>query len=577
MTKKLKIKKRLSRPKSGNKIVEGVQSSSKPCNICVTEKAGGIIGDTTGIARHGKVQRIAVYARVSTKKQEKDDTVKSQIKAIENHLTEQKIKVPAEHVYIDEGFSGSTLARPSLDKLRDSVAAKEYEKVFIYDPDRLARSYVHQIILMEEFIKFNCHVKFIRRPIGKTPDEHLLLQMQGVIAEYERAKISERTRRGRKHKMLEGKIVNGHRTFGYKYFSKTSMTPAHYKIIKEEAEIIRKMYQWYTSEKISLRGIAIRLNKAGITTFKGNIWRGSSIYQVLQNTIYTGTGHANKVKSVLPKDKPFEKVYRKNPKSGKQIRPREDWVPFSCPAIIDEETFELAQEKFEHNKQLSARRTKKKYLLSGLIKCFGCDRSMSANGQTMKYFCPYTQKAFAITRGTSICKKGIKISIEELDNLVWNELVKMIKKPKNLKKYYKQYSGKVVPRASKGLNALEEKKQKAKVALDRVNSLFIRGMINELEHKNQYKILKDKIHITDIQIEKSSKDHLKEQEMEQILSSFSSFSKTIRLQLSDPDFLTRRSIIEQLVKSVIIGAKAITIEFAAPVKKHTLCTVSHTM
>ena len=569
MIKKIKIKKTLSSPESGNKISENIQPSFIPNDSCRINQASEATGSTTGFTWNASRQRIAIYARVSTANQEKEDTVKSQIKAIEDRLAEQKIKVDRDHVYVDEGFSGSTLARPTIDKLSDAILDCEYERVYIYDPDRLARSYVHQVILIEEFVKFNCSVEFIRRPIGKTPDEHLLLQMQGVIAEYERAKISERTRRGKMHKMLEGVIVSGHRTFGYKYFPKSVEVPAHYKIIKEEAATVRKMYEWYTSEKISLRGIATRLNEAGITTARGNAWRGSNTHQVLQNTIYTGTGYAHKVKCVLPNERPLEKVYRKYSKSGKQIRPRKEWIPFSCPAIINEEIYELAQERFEHNKNFSARRTKKEFLLSGLVKCPTCGRRMSANGRTMKYFCTYTRKCNAIDSGRPICKNNVKISVEELDKLVWEELVKMIKKPGNLK----QYSGKIVPRASNGLAALNKKREKIQTSLTRVNSLFIRGMIDETEHKSRYKVLKDKDHKIGIQIEKNSKDHLKEKEIEQILSSFTSFSKTIKLQLNNIDFLTKRSIIEQLIKSVIIAAKTITIEFAAPVEKRTLCTV----
>ncbi len=573
MTKKHRIKKTISGSKSGRKINKNIQASLETTDNCKQGKTGKNIGNAAGTARHNNDKRIAAYARVSTKNQEKEDTVKSQIKAIETFLSKQKIKIIPESVYVDEGFSGSTLARPSLDKLRDAVAAYEHEKVFIFDPDRLARSYVHQVILIEEFEKFNCSIEFIRRPIGKTSDEHLLLQMQGVIAEYERAKITERTRRGKMHKMLEGKLVTGHRTFGYKYFPKSVERPAHYKVVKEEAEVVRKMYDWYTSEKTSLRSIALQLNEAGIKTVKDNIWRSSSIHFVLQNTMYTGTGFAHKIKCVLPKDRPLEKVYRKYPKSGKQIRPREEWIPFSCPAIINEEIFEIAQERFEHNKKLSARRTKKEYLLSGLIKCPKCKRRMTVSGRTMKYFCSYTRKATAIDSGNPVCKNDVKISVEELDKLVWQEVVKMVKKPKNLKRYFNKYSGQIVPRASKGLSVLEKKKEKAGTSLNRVNSLFIRGMIDETEHKKQHKVFSDKIHIINKQIEKNSKDYLKEKEIEQILSSFSSFSKTIKLQLDSTNFLTKRSIIEQLVKSVIIAAKSITIEFAAPVEKRTLCTV----
>ena len=146
--KKIKIKKKFSGSKSGNKTNENIQSSFNSNDSNTSEKTSKTVENTIRIAGHGAKQKIAIYARVSTPNQEKEDTVKSQIKAIENYLAEQKIKVLPENIYADVGFSGSTLARPSLDKLRDAIVAYEFEKVFIHDPDRLARSYVHQVILI---------------------------------------------------------------------------------------------------------------------------------------------------------------------------------------------------------------------------------------------------------------------------------------------------------------------------------------------------------------------------------------------------------------------------------------------
>ena len=145
--------------------------------------------------------RIALYARVSTQMQEKEETVSSQIDELARYAQLQGLSIPDELRFVDEGYSGSTLARPALDALRDKVAEGLVDAVLVHDPDRLARDYVYQMLLVEEVERHGCRFHFVRRPIGTTPDEKLLLQMQGVIAEYERAKIRERTRRGKMHRM----------------------------------------------------------------------------------------------------------------------------------------------------------------------------------------------------------------------------------------------------------------------------------------------------------------------------------------------------------------------------------------
>ena len=245
--------------------------------------------------------RVALYARVSTQLQEKEDTVRSQVDELKKYADEHNFNYSEEDIYIDDGYSGGSLIRPALDKLRDAVAEGECNKILVFDPDRLARSYVYQMVLLEEINSNSCSVEFIRNPIGSTPDEQLLLQMQGMIAEYERAKIYERTRRGKQHRMRNGEIVNGRKIFGYNYIKKTSCIPAHYKILEEEAEIVKNIFNWYVEDKLNLREIALRLNELHVKSPRGGKWRGPNIGSYLSNSIYTGTGYANRFKAVEPK------------------------------------------------------------------------------------------------------------------------------------------------------------------------------------------------------------------------------------------------------------------------------------
>ena len=139
----------------------------------------------------------ALYARVSSESQARDNTIASQVAALRERIVADGFLLEPDHSYEDEGYSGSILSRPALERLRDAVAGGRIERIYVHAPDRLARRYAHQVLLIDEFRRAGAEVVFLNRPIGGTAEDDLLLQVQGVIAEYERAKILERTRYAR--------------------------------------------------------------------------------------------------------------------------------------------------------------------------------------------------------------------------------------------------------------------------------------------------------------------------------------------------------------------------------------------
>ena len=146
----------------------------------------------------------ALYARVSSDGQARGNTVASQLAALRERAAAEDASIGPDHAYVDEGGSGTTLARPALERLRDAVAAGEVDRVYVHAPDRLARRYAYQVLLVEEFRRAGVEVVFLNRAIGGSAEDDLLLQVQGMIAEYERARILERSRRGRRHAALSG-------------------------------------------------------------------------------------------------------------------------------------------------------------------------------------------------------------------------------------------------------------------------------------------------------------------------------------------------------------------------------------
>src|SRR4051794_12922488 len=209
--------------------------------------------------------RAAIYARVSSDQQAQEHTIGSQVEALEARVREDGFAVEDSLCFIDEGHSGAVLVRPALERLRDQAAAGLIDRLYVHSPDRLARKYAYQILLVEEFQRCGIEVVFLNHAIGEKPEEQLLLQVQGMIAEYERAKILERSRRGKTHAARNGSVsVFSKAPYGYRYVSKREgHGVARFEVIASEAETVAAIFGWYGKEDYSLSQICERLNREG--------------------------------------------------------------------------------------------------------------------------------------------------------------------------------------------------------------------------------------------------------------------------------------------------------------------------
>jgi site-specific DNA recombinase len=164
----------------------------------------------------------AIYARVSSARQAKDETIASQTLALREHARAQGLDVPEEWVFEDAGHSGATLVRPGLEQLRDLAAQGAVDVVLVYSPDRLARKFAYQALLIEEFARSGVAVRFVKGPRGDSPEDQLMVQFQGMFAEYEKAQLAERYRRGKAYRAKTGSVnVLSGAPFGYRYIRKT--------------------------------------------------------------------------------------------------------------------------------------------------------------------------------------------------------------------------------------------------------------------------------------------------------------------------------------------------------------------
>ena len=195
----------------------------------------------------------AMYARVSTEQQAEAHTIASQVAAVRERVAVDGLSVSEAMQFLDEGYSGATLVRPALERLRDVVASGSVDRLYVHSPDRLARKYAYQVLLVDEFRRAGVEVIFLNRALGQSPEDDLLLQVQGMIAEYERAKIIERHRRGKRHAARIGAVnVLSGAPYGYRYVTKyEGGGQARYEIIPDEARVVRQVFTWVSQDRLT--------------------------------------------------------------------------------------------------------------------------------------------------------------------------------------------------------------------------------------------------------------------------------------------------------------------------------------
>jgi site-specific DNA recombinase len=288
----------------------------------------------------------ALYARVSSQKQADDKTIESQLHELAARIHNDGLTLADEHIFRDDGYSGAELQRPALEELRDRVAASLIDRLYIHSPDRLARKMAHQALLLEEFAKHDCEVVFLNQQgLPNSPETNLLIQMQGMIAEYEREKILERTRRGRRHAAAAGRVsVFAGAPYGYQYVSKAQGDgQARWEIDPLESHNVRLMFDLVGRHGCTLSQVVRELAARGIRSRTGKPhWDRATIRGILINPAYYGQARYGRERLTLRK--PGKRAKRGDPRIPRKAKvtaatyPTEHIV-ITVPAIVEEDLF----------------------------------------------------------------------------------------------------------------------------------------------------------------------------------------------------------------------------------------------
>jgi site-specific DNA recombinase len=248
-------------------------------------------------------KQIALYARVSSAQQAEAGTIDSQLVAVRERIIADGGTVLPPLEFVDDGYGGRTFLRPGLERLRDLAYAGGIDQLYVLDPDRLARKYAYQVMLIDEFQRAGVEVIFLNHRAGHTPEDELLLQVQGMMAEYERAKILERTRRGKRYAASRGAVsVLSGAPYGYRYVTKAEGGgQARYEIVADEAQVVGRVFAWVGRDRATIEEVCRRLERAGALTRTGKtVWNRSTVWEMLKNPTYTGAETATAARARRP-------------------------------------------------------------------------------------------------------------------------------------------------------------------------------------------------------------------------------------------------------------------------------------
>lgn len=452
-----------------------------------------------------KIKLLATYSRVSTSRQEEDGTIETQLLVLREYAKKNGYTIVKE--YIDDGWSGDVLARPSLDELRQDAKRKVWEGVLVYDPDRLARRYSYQELITDELREAGVEVIFTTVSTPKNSEDKILHGVRGLFAEYERAKITERFRLGKLRKVREGHILVSEALYGYTYILKKDSVHGYYVINPEEARVVKMVFMWIADHGMTLRGVVKKLQSMGIKPRKSKrgVWNTSTLSTMLRNRAYIGEARWGSSYAVVPENPTNKDKYRKMKKSSRKNKPEEEWVASKIPVppIVEREQFERARAQLTSNFALCQRNKKNEYLLAGKIRCI-CGRTRCGEGpmrgKHLYYRCSDRVMCFPLP---PTCKeKGLNARI--VDRLVWEKVSAFMSSPELMAKQITRWLNKRETNMQSSLGDKESmgrEIEKLKDQEERYNKAYGAGLFT-IEKLKEYTVpVREKISALEVQMQ----------------------------------------------------------------------------
>jgi site-specific DNA recombinase len=517
--------------------------------------------------------RAAIYARVSSDRQAQEQTIDSQVEDLHKQVAADAATLQDKNRFLDDGVSGSTLNRPALERLRDAAYTGDFRRLYVHSPDRLARKYAYQVLIVDELQKLDVEIVFLNRAIGVSPEEDLLLQMQGMFAEYERAKIMERSRRGKRHAATRGSVnVLSSAPYGYRFITRREGGgEAAYEIHDEQASIVRQVFEWVGRDRLSIGEVTRRLTKSDTKTATGkDWWDRTTVWGMLKNPAYKGSAAFGKTR-VGPRRPQLrtQRGHSKTPRRTVSIYDTEasEQLSIPVPAIVSEELFDATQTQLTENRQ-RGRESKRgaKYLLQGLLECGCCGYAFygkkvsrsSAKGKVhYAYYRCIGTDAYRFG-GTRVCENK-QARTDKLDEAVWQDACDLLRHPKLLRKEYERRLA--TPSDSDLLASLKKQVASSQRSVDRLIDAFADGVLDRNEFDPRLKRARVRLAKHESQVKELEAETRQESSLREALACLESFSESIESNLKTADWTMRREILRTLIERVVVEENQIRIVY----------------
>jgi site-specific DNA recombinase len=518
----------------------------------------------------------AIYARVSSDQQAETHTIASQVAALQERVAADGLVVSAAMQFFDEGYSGATLVRPALERLRDVVAAGSVDRLYVHSPDRLARKYAYQVLLVDEFRRAGVEIMFLNRALGQSPEDDLLLQVQGMMAEYERAKIIERHRRGKRHAARVGMVnVLSGAPYGYHYIAKYAAGGhARYEIVPEEARVVRQIFDWVGRDRWTIGEVCRRLTHAGEVTRTGKtVWDRSVVWGLLKNPAYQGAAAFGKTRQGPLR--PRLRAQRSRPVQPRRAVstsdvPPEDWITIPVPALVESEVFAAVQEQWRENKRHARQSSRGAlYLLQGLLQCQHCGYAFYG-----KRLSPSARKgkprAYAYYRclgtdayrfgGERICQNP-QGRTDLLDRAVWQEVCTLLAHPERLAEEYRRRWQPETRAKRTPLAPVESQISKLRQGVARLIDSYADGLIDKDEFEPRITGLRQRLARLEGQRQALADEVALHGELQLIIGRLEDFAAKLHDGLEAADWASQRDLIRAMVKRVEVARDDVNIVF----------------
>jgi site-specific DNA recombinase len=515
---------------------------------------------------------VALYVRVSTTRQQQTQTIAQQLERLRAPVAPQPDwHLAEEHIYGDDGYSGAKLNRPGLDRLRDRAAFAAFERVLITAPDRLARNYVHQRLLIDDLTQRGGQVEFLERPMREDPHDQLLLQIRGAVAEYERTLIADRMRRGRHAKLRSGQLLPWRvAPYGDILDVERPRDPSRGRLDPVKAAVVSQMFAWYSEPQtpVSLYGVAKRLSDAQIPTPTGKPrWHVASVRGLLRSPAYAGTAYSGRTRpaSARRRKSALQPV---GPGASHQPAPPEEWITIPVPAIVSQETFEAAQARLDRKTQFARHNnTAHDYLLRGLVSCGQCE--LACTGRTLPpgshyYVCRGRTDALRAAQGERCTARYAPA--RPLDDVVWQDLCRILTDPALVThELQRAQGGEWLPHA---LQARRRTIQQALAQLARQQARLLEVYLADIISRDEFERKRQEVTPTQHGLTQQWRQ-LEAQAQQQVdvaalARGIEAFCPRVHPTLDALTFAQRRQLVELLIDRVIVTDGQVEIRYVVP-------------